>query len=134
MENDALAAGVSRIGGLFGTADIRILICYIISSIGEPVPGRLLADILHYEGIANCFEVNDSIAALLKNGQLSLVDECDDTYIATESGKSIAETLKTSLAISVRDRAYTAALKWSRALRMQRKTTLKFQRKTAEHL
>ena len=30
---------------------------------------------------------------------------------ATESGKSIAETLKTSLAISVRDRAYTAALK-----------------------
>ena len=50
-------------------------------------------------------------AALLKNGQLSLVDECDDTYIATESGKSIAETLKTSLAISVRDRAYTAALK-----------------------
>ena len=30
MENDALAAGVSRIGGLFGTADIRILICYII--------------------------------------------------------------------------------------------------------
>ena len=111
MENDALAAGVSRIGGLFGTADIRILICYIISSIGEPVPGRLLADILHYEGIANCFEVNDSIAALLKNGQLSLVDECDDTYIATESGKSIAETLKTSLAISVRDRAYTAALK-----------------------
>ena len=111
MENDALAAGVSRIGGLFSTADIRILICYIISSIGEPVPGRLLADILHYEGIANCFEVNDSIAALLKNGQLSLVDECDDTYIATESGKSIAETLKTSLAISVRDRAYTAALK-----------------------
>ena len=90
MENDALAAGVSRIGGLFGTADIRILICYIISSIGEPVPGRLLADILHYEGISNCFEVNDSIAALLKNGQLSLVDECDDTYIATESGKSIA--------------------------------------------
>ena len=68
MENDALAAGVSRIGGLFSTADIRILICYIISSIGEPVPGRLLADILHYEGIANCFEVNDSIAALLKNG------------------------------------------------------------------
>ena len=111
MENDALAAGVSRIGGLFSTTDIRILICYIISSIGEPVPGRLLADILHYEGIANCFEVNDSIAALLKNGQLSLVDECDDTYIATESGKSIAETLKTSLAISVRDRAYTAALK-----------------------
>lgn len=111
MENDALGAGVSRIGGLFSTADIRILICYIISTINEPVPGRLLADVLHYEGIANCFEVNDSIAALTKSGHLSLVDETDDTYIATPSGRNIAETLKTSISFSVKDRAYAAALK-----------------------
>ena len=88
MEKDALEAGVSRIGGLFSTADIRILICYIISTINEPVPGRLLADVLHYEGIANCFEVNDSIAALLQSGHLSLVDEKEDTYTATPSGRN----------------------------------------------
>ena len=111
MEKDALEAGVSRIGGLFSTAAIRILICYIISTINEPVPGRLLADVLHYEGIANCFEVNDSIAALLQSGHLSLVDEKEDTYTATPSGRDIAETLKTSIPFSVKDRAYAAALK-----------------------
>lgn len=111
MERDALEAGVSKIGGLFSTADIRILICYIISSVNEPVPGRLLAETLHYEGIANCFEVNDSIAALVKNGQLSPVNEEEDTYVATESGRNVAETLKTSISYTVKERAYSAALK-----------------------
>lgn len=111
MERDAVSAGVSEVGGLFSTAEIKILVCYVISSINEPVPGRLLADVLHYEGIANCFEVNDAIASLDKNGHLKLVDEKDDAYIITPSGKNIAETLKTSLSYSVKDRAYAAALK-----------------------
>ena len=75
MEKDAVSAGVSEIGGLFSTAEVRILICYILSSIAEPVPGRLLGDILHYEGIANYFEVNDSIAYLCKGGQLKVFNE-----------------------------------------------------------
>ena len=111
MERDAVSAGVSEIGGLFSTAEIKILICYIISSIDCPVPGKMLANTLHYEGIANCFEVNDSIESLCKSGHLELVDSKDDTYIITESGKSIAQTLKTSLAYSVKDRAYNAAVK-----------------------
>ena len=84
MERDAVSAGVSEIGGLFSTADIRILICYLLSSIKDPVPGRKLADLLHFEGIANCFEVNDSIAFLLNNGQLRLIDEKEDTYVITD--------------------------------------------------
>ena len=111
MEKDAVSAGVSNVGGLFNTTEIRILICYILSSIDDPVPGQMLANVLHYEGIANCFEVNDSIASLQKSGHLKTVDEKDDTYIITETGRDIAETLKTSLPFSVKDRAYTAALK-----------------------
>ena len=72
MEKDALTAGVSEIGGLFTTAEIRVLICYIFSSINQAIPGKLLANTLHYEGIANCFEVNDSIDYLYQNGQLRM--------------------------------------------------------------
>ena len=64
LEKDAVSAGVSEIGGLFSTAEIKILVCYIISSIDSPVPGQMLANVLHYEGIANCFEVNDAIDSL----------------------------------------------------------------------
>jgi hypothetical protein len=48
LEKDAVSAGVSEIGGLFNTAQIRILLCYIFSSIKEPVSGRMIADTLHY--------------------------------------------------------------------------------------
>lgn len=111
MEKDAVSAGVSEVGGLFNTAEIKILICYILSSINEPVPGQLLANELHYQGIANCFEVNDCIALLCKSGQLKLYNEQEDTYLITESGKNVAEALKTTLPYAVKDRAYTAAIK-----------------------
>lgn len=128
MEKDAVSAGVSPIGGLFNTTEIRILICYILSSIGEPVPGNQLANTLHYEGIANCFEVNDSIASLCKSGQLTLIDEKEDTYLITKSGRDIAETLKTSLSITVKQRAYDAALKMFSRFKNAKETDIKISR------
>ena len=111
MEKDAVSAGVSKIGGLFSTAEVRILLCYILSEINQPVPGRMLADTLHYEGIANCFEVNESIASLCETGQLEVFDEKEDTYVITKSGRDIAETLRTSISYTVKKRAYSAAVK-----------------------
>lgn len=128
MEKDALTAGVSEIGGLFTTAEIRVLICYIFSTIDAPVPGNLLANTLHYEGIANCFEVNDSIDYLCKKGQLKLVDKDDDTYIITENGKNVAETLKTTLSIVVKERAYNAALKMYSRFKNAQETDIKISR------
>ena len=128
MEKDAVSAGVSEFGGLFTTAEVRILICYILSALNGPVPGNLLANTLHYEGIANCFEVNDSIAHLVKNGQLELVDEKDDTYIITKSGKDVAQTLKTTLSITTRERAYTAATKMLARFKNTKETDIKISR------
>ena len=128
MEKDAVSAGVSEYGGLFTTAEVRILICYILSTINQPVPGNLLANTLHYEGIANCFEVNDSIAYLHKNGQLKLIDEKEDTYIATESGKNIADTLKTLLSMTTKERAYNAATNMLSRFKNAKETDIKISR------
>ncbi|MBR6533255.1 MAG: DUF4364 family protein [Clostridia bacterium] len=128
MEKDALTAGVSEIGGLFTTAEIRVLICYIFSTIDQEIPGNLLANTLHYEGIANCFEVNDSIDFLCKNGQLKLTSREDDTYIITDTGKNVAETLKTSLSVVVKERAYNAALKMYSRFKNAKETDIKISR------
>ena len=128
MERDAVSAGVSEIGGLFSTAEVRILICYILSSINDPVPGRMLADVLHYEGIANYFEVNDSIDYLCKSGQLKLVDENEDTYVITNSGRDVSETLKTTLPLTVKDRAFSAALKMVSRFKHSKETDIKISR------
>ena len=128
MDKDALSAGVNSAGGLFSTAEVRILICYIISALNEPVPGKLLADTLHYEGIANCFEVNDSIANLVESGQLKLVDEKEDTYSITENGKYVAETLKTTLSLTVKQRAYDAAFKMLSRFKHAKDTDIRISR------
>ncbi len=128
MEKDAVSAGVSEAGGLFSTAEIRILLCYLISSINQPVPGRMLADVLHYEGIANVFEVNDSIAALCESGHLKQVDEKDDTYIITDSGRNAAQTLKTTLSMTVKERAFSAALRMVSRFNHSRETDIKISR------
>lgn len=110
MENDASSAGVTR-GGLFSTAEIKILICYILSAIDEPVPVNMLANVLHYEGIANAFEVSDAVVLLSQSGHIVQVDEKEDTYKITPDGKDVAKTLKSSLSMTVTERAYIAAIK-----------------------
>ncbi len=110
MENDASSAGVLH-GGLFSTTEIRILICYIFSTINEPVPVSMLANMLHFEGIANGFEVSDAVSSLEKSGHIKLCDGACDTYVITPSGRAVAKELNTSLSLTVKERAYTATLR-----------------------
>ena len=125
MERDAVSAGVNPIGGLFSIAQIRILICYILSTINEPVPVRRLADQLHFEGIANIFEVSDSIAWLCDHGQIKAYNDVEDTYVITESGREIAETLKMSVSDVVKERAYNVAIRVVSAYKIAKETDIK---------
>ncbi len=110
MNKDASGAGVER-GGLFSTAEIKILICYILNAINQPVPAGMLVNVLHFEGIANAFEVSDAIVSLAASGQIVSVDDGDETYSITDSGRDTAETLKSSLSSVVKERAYLAVMK-----------------------
>ena len=110
MEKNASGAGVAR-GGLFSTSEIKILICYILNAIDEPVPVDMLANVLHYEGLANAFEVSDAVVSLSESGQIIATDENEQTYAITNSGKNTAQTLKSSLSSVVKERAYLAVMK-----------------------
>ena len=110
MEKNASGAGVSR-GGLFSTSEIKILICYILDAIDEPVPVDMLANVLHYEGLANAFEVSDAVVSLSQSGQIEATDASEQNYRITESGRTTAKTLKSSLSSVVKERAYLAVMK-----------------------
>ena len=110
MQNDASSAGVKR-GGLVNTAEIKILICYILSSVSQPVCGNDLAEILHHEGIANYFEVDNAISELKANGSILLVEGTTDTYTASAKGADAAKTLKTTLPYTIRQKAYNLTVK-----------------------
>lgn len=124
MDRDAVSAGVEKIGGLFSSAEIRILICYILDTVGEPIPANLLINQLHYEGIANIFELSDAIESLLNGGMISLIDTKDDLYEITPKGRETAQTLKTSLSFTVRDRACSAAIRMMARFKNMRNTNI----------
>ena len=110
MEKNASGAGVS-LGGLFSTSEIKILICYILNAIDEPIPVDMVANVLHYEGIANAFEVSDAVVSLSTSGQIKATDESGQIYEITNNGRDTANTLKSSLSSVVKERAYLAVMK-----------------------
>lgn len=129
MENDASSAGVAH-GGLFSTAEIKILICYILSAVDEPIPVNALANMLHFEGIANAFEVSDAVISLDKSGQIKQDDPNGDAYVITDSGRNVAAELNSSLSMTVKERAYIATLKMLARIKNAKETSFEI---THEH-
>ncbi len=123
MKIDALRAGVAP-GGLVNTTEIKVLICYILKSVKEPVPATKLCDLLFYKGIANAFEVSDSIESLLKNKNIVCVNEKEQTYTTTESGDHVADTLKTTVPLSIREKACKSTLKMMAEIRNAKETDI----------
>lgn len=123
LEFDAVSAGVSP-GGLVSSSQIKILICYILKTVNEPVNATELCELLNYEGIANVFEVSDNIEALLKSNHICCVNGDEKLYTVTKTGIDIADTLKTSVPISVRDKACLATLKMLAKKRNMKETDI----------
>ena len=41
----------------YDSGDLKILICYLLSCIRQPLPATETAQLFHYEGVANYFDV-----------------------------------------------------------------------------
>ncbi len=108
MDTNAFTGGVEP-GGLWNQNDIRILLCYILSSVSGPLSSESLSQIVQEKALANYFEVGDALAALLRQGNVRQDEE--DLYTVTPAGREIAQSLDATLPLSVRDKALEAALR-----------------------
>lgn len=107
MRQDAFTGGVDP-GGLWAQNDIRILICYILSSVEAPLSQDDLSQVVQGRRLANYFETEDALAALEKLGHV-LRDE-NGCFTVSETGREIAARLDAELPVAVRDKALEAAL------------------------
>lgn len=108
MDFDAFTGGIEP-GGLRTKNEIRILVCYLLTSVNAPLSKNDIVEIVQGNGLANYFEVSDAISELAENGILSLSGaggECT----AGETARMIAKQLDTALPPSVRSKARAAAL------------------------
>ena len=126
MDFDALTANLAP-GGLNNRTEIRILLCCLLAEAGQPVPVRPLKENLHFEGIANYFEVAYAIEDLYKNGSISLNDEESETFEITESGKMVADTLKGDLPVTVLQKSTAIVNKILSRVRSEKENKVEFE-------
>ena len=101
VEFDAFAGDIA-LGGLRNMLEIKILVCYMLSRVKEPMTRKQLCDCLQEEGLVNFFDLNEAIDDLLKQKMLQEEEYLNEACITvTEAGRSNAETLETTLTAGV---------------------------------
>lgn len=105
--NSAFTEGVKP-GGLTTGTQIRILLCYLMDSVGAPVRREELEEVLLGEELANYFAMAESMAQLIEQG---LVTEGDEGYTVTDAGKTVARTLSDEVPRTVRDAAVRGVIR-----------------------
>lgn len=120
MSNDAFTAGIEP-GGLRSKDEIRILLCYLLSSVGAPLTRDAILQSVQENGLANYFEVTDALEELTANGNLLLEES---GYRASRQAQQIARQLDTALPYSVRTKALQAALRLLAQARRERENAV----------
>ena len=121
MEFDAFTGGVAP-GGLRSKSDIRILICYLLKSVDAPLSGEDIIRVMQEKALANYFEVDDALSALVSLGNIRR--EEDGTYVLEPQGKSVADNLDVLLPLSVRDKAIAAAMSMLASAKIERENAV----------
>ena len=78
LEYDAFDEGIEP-GGLRSRNEIKVLICYLLKSIEQPISKQLINEILQENGLANYFEINQAVSDLVKAGSLEETAQESDT-------------------------------------------------------
>lgn len=107
MANDVFFAGVEP-GGLYTSQEIKILICYMLDSVGEPLPMRTITDVLAGRGMANFFEIGAAVDELLRRDHLK--EDEEGLLTVTPLGHQAATTLMGLIPFTLRERSVQAAL------------------------
>ena len=127
MDYDAFTGGVEP-GGLRTKNQIRILICYLLSSVDAPLSRQDIIGIMQDNGLANYFEVTDALAELLDKGNITADAEHPDLLSATRQARMIAKQLDAAVPLSVRERAVSAAVNLLAAAKRERENKVEINR------
>lgn len=106
MENSALTAGV-RVGGLTDRTEIKILLCYLLSELKQPITQNQLIECVCGQELVNYFEMQSALQHLLDN---KLIKEDENGYSILPEGKDIARQLEGVVSTTVKRYAYTMAV------------------------
>lgn len=122
--DEAFTAGVEP-GGLYNSQEIKILICYMLHTVHQPMHRNEVVDILISFGMANYFDTEEAINELLRLQHL--VEDEEHRIATTVTGSQIGGELSTRVPYTLRERSVQAALELLRRHQVEQnnKFTLK---------
>lgn len=102
--------GGIRLGGLNNSLDIKILICFLLIKVKEPLTKEQLTQILNDDSLANYFDVMNALSELIKSGQI--ICDCNNNLTVSKTGEDAMNTLLNTLPVTIKDRALISANKF----------------------
>ncbi len=114
---------------IFDSGDLKVLICYMLASLNEPIPATETAQLFHYEGIANYFDTQTAIYELEQDGFISPAQHAKDMFLITQKGIELSSTLKESVSIVLRTKVYNAVVKMLTRYKAERDTDIEIEEK-----
>lgn len=127
MAFDAFPQGVKP-GGLLNRNDIKLLICYILSSIESGLSKKDIISVLQDNSLANYFESTDAFSELVENNIICCTDQENQFFSVTEAGKLIADQLEISLPVTVREQVLSATLNLLAKIKRERENTVEIKK------
>ena len=109
MTFDTFDEGIS-LGGIRSKTEVRILICYLFTSVKQPMSKETVVDALLERGLTNYFEASSCFDDLVKSGNLASTEDNPKLLTATANGRLISEQLESTLALTVKERAIECAM------------------------
>jgi hypothetical protein len=121
---DAFSAGV-EFGGLRTSQEIKLLICYLLENLEKPLSKIQINEIMQGQGLANYFEVNQSLDELIMANTVFVKQiEDQNMLFVTEKVYGAAMMLASDLPKTVREKAVNAAVKMQTNARRRRENKI----------
>lgn len=127
MAFDTFDEGIS-LGGIRSKTEVRILICYLFTSVKQPMSKETVVDALLQKGLTNYFEASSCFDDLVKSGNLCPLSDNPRLFEATANGVIISQQLSDTLAVTVRERAYECALALLEKERIERENKVSIEK------
>ena len=121
---DAFSAGVEP-GGLYTSQEIKILICYMLLGVGEPMERQMVTELIAGNGLANFFETAAAVDELARQGHLT---EKEGRISLTETGRQVGDTLAGMIPYTLRERSVKAALQLLTRIRREQENTVELEK------
>ncbi len=104
---DAFTGGVKP-GGLNSTQHIRIMLCYLIKNVPQPLSKDEIQNALLGEELVNYFDLTSILHNLCETG---FIEEQGGRYILLQKGENIATELSGEVPLTVRETGLRASLR-----------------------